>query len=350
MSLAFRRGNRNVSTKFVLAIAAPVVAAMLAVPLFAQSKNLQIYFIDVEGGQSTLFVTPSGESVLVDTGSPGDRDAARIAAAAKDAGVKQIDHLLITHFHSDHVGGVPALAAKIPIRNFYDHGETVEHDPENGQKVWDDYEKIAKGGHHTVVAPGFKLPVKGLDWMIVTAAGKIIDHPLRGAGQPNPSCANFRPQEVDTSENAQSAGSIIQFGKLRIADLGDLTWNKEGELVCPVNKVGTVDLFVVSHHGLAISNSPALVHALHPRVAIMDNGATKGGTVEAWTTVHNSPGLQDLWQLHFSEAGGKDHNSATDMIANPAASPDSAFWIKVTAHSDGHFEVTNQRNGFTKKY
>ena len=323
---------------------------MLVAPILAQSKNLLIYFIDVEGGQSTLFVTPSGESVLVDTGWPGDRNATRIVAAAKDAGVKQIDHLLITHFHTDHVGGVPALAAKIPIRNFYDHGETVEHDPASGQKLWDDYEKVAKAGHHTIVTPGFKLPVKGLDWTIVTAAGKMIGHPLSGAGQANPYCADFKPQEVDESENAQSAGSIIQFGKMRIADLGDLTWNKEGELVCPVNNVGTVDLFIVSHHGLAISNSPALVHALHPRVAIMDNGAKKGGTVEAWTTIHNSPGLEDLWQLHFSEVGGPSHNSAADLIANPSASPDSAFWIKVTAHPDGHFEVTNQRSGFTKKY
>jgi len=337
------------STKILFAAAA-ILGAMLAAPIFAQSKNLLIYFIDVEGGQSTLFVTPSGESILVDTGSPGERDATRIFAAAKDAGVKQIDHLLITHFHADHVGGVPSLAAKIPIRNFYDHGETVEHDPESGQKLWDDYEKIAKGVHHTVVTPGFKLPVKGLDWTIVTAAGKIIDHPLPGAGQSNPSCADFKPQDVDETENAQSAGSIIQFGKMRIADLGDLTWNKEGELVCPVNKVGTVDLFIVSHHGLAISNSPALVHALHPRVAIMDNGAIKGGTVETWTTIHNSAGLEDLWQLHFSEVGGQDHNSPADRIANPSASHDSAFWIKVTAHPDGHFEVTNQRNGFTKKY
>lgn len=336
--------------KILAAGAALFFAIALAVPLIAQSKDLRIYLIDVEGGQSTLFVAPSGESVLVDTGSPGDRDASRILAAAKDAGVKQIDHLLITHFHSDHVGGVPDLAAKIPIRNFYDHGETVEHDAANGQKVWDAYEKVAKGASHTVVTPGFKLPVKGLDWTIVTAGGKMIDHPLPDAGQSNPYCSDFKKQDVDTSENAQSDGSIIQFGKLRIADLGDLTWNKEGELVCPANRVGRVDIFIVSHHGLAISNSPTLVHALHPRVAIMDNGAKKGGTVEAWTSVHNSPGLEDLWQLHFSEVGGTEHNAVADLIANPSADRDSAFYIKVTAHPDGHFEVTNQRNGFTKKY
>jgi competence protein ComEC len=334
-----------------LAVIVSALIALAAAPLFGQVKDLAIYFIDVEGGQATLFVTPSGQSVLVDTGWPGDRDASRIAAVAKEAGVSQIDDLLITHYHIDHVGGAPTLASKIPIRNFFDHGQTVEHDAD-GQKLYDDYQKVAgsAGAHHTVVTPGFKLPVQGLDWTIVSAAGKMIPHSLPGAGQPNPSCASFKKEDVDITENARSAGSIITFGKLRIADLGDLTWNKEGDLVCPVNKLGTVDIFIVSHHGLDISNSPALVHALHPRVAIMDNGATKGGTVPAWTTIHASPGIEDLWQLHYSEVGGHAHNSAADVIANPTASPDSAFYLKVTAHADGHFEVTNQRNGFTKKY
>jgi competence protein ComEC len=329
-----------------------LLAAFAAVTLRAQSKSLTIYFIDVEGGQATLFVTPSGESALVDTGWPGERDAARIAAAAKEAGISQIDHLLITHYHIDHAGGAPTLATKIPIRNFYDHGNTVEHDAD-GQKLYDDYKAAADKGHHVVVAPGSKIPIKGLDWMIVTSSGKVIGHPIAGApgaGKPNPDCADFKREDVDATENARSNGSIITFGKLRIADLGDLTWNKEGKLVCPANRVGIVDIFVVSHHGLDISNSPALVHALHPRVAIMDNGAHKGGTVTAWTTIRNSPGLEDLWQLHFAMDGGPEHNPAPDFVANPTESPDSAYEIKLTAHPDGHFEVTNERNGFTKKY
>jgi competence protein ComEC len=335
-------------------IAAGVVllAAISAAALYAQAKSLIIYFIDVEGGQSTLFVTPSGQSVLVDTGWPGERDASRIAAAAKDAGISKIDDLLITHYHVDHVGGVPALAEKLPIENFFDHGDTVEHDP-NGQKLYDDYQNVvakAGQGHHTIVVPGFKLPVRDLNWTIVTAAGAVIDHPLPGAGKPNPDCSSFQKEDVDATENARSAGSIIEFGKLRIADLGDLTWNKEAELVCPVNKVGRVDIFVVSHHGMDISNSPALVHALHPRVAIMDNGATKGGTVKAWTTIHETPGVEDLWQLHFAVANGREHNSTADLIANPTDSPDGAFYLKIVAHPDGHFEVTNPRSGFTKKY
>lgn len=331
------------------AVAAMLVASIGGLAVSAQTKDLIVYFIDVEGGQSTLFIAPSGQSVLVDTGSPGNRDGGRIAAIAKQAGLKQIDDLLITHYHGDHVGGVPTLAAQMPIRNFFDHGDTVEHDAE-GQKYYDDYQKVVSGGHHFLVSPGYKLPVKGLDWTIVTSAGKIIDHPLPGAGQPNPDCADFQKEDVDETENAQSNGSIIQFGKLRIADLGDLTWNKEGELMCPANKIGTVDIFVVSHHGLEISNSPTLVHALHPRVAIMDNGAKKGGTAKAWTTVHTSPGIEDFWQLHVTPAAGDDHKSPDDLIANLTDSPDSAYAIKVTAHADGHFEVTNMRNNFTKKY
>jgi competence protein ComEC len=327
-------------------------ASLSVAALYGEAKNLVIYFIDVEGGQATLFVTPSGQSVLVDTGWPGDRDASRIATVAKDAGVSQIDDLLITHYHVDHVGGVPTLAEKIPIKNFFDHGDTVEHDAD-GQKLYDDYQKTAaKAGaaHHTIVTAGFKLPVKDLNWTIVTAAGKVIEHPLPGAGQANPDCSSFEKEDVDATENARSNGSIIEFGKLRIADLGDLTWNKEAELVCPANKVGRVDLFIVSHHGLDISNSPQLVHALHPRVAIMDNGATKGGTVKAWTTIHETPSVEDLWQLHFAVANGPQANSAADLIANPTENPDSAFYLKVVAHQDAHFEVTNQRNGFSKKY
>jgi beta-lactamase superfamily II metal-dependent hydrolase len=337
--------------KIYMGILVGAILALCSLPLLAQAKNLVIYFIDVEGGQATLFIAPSGQSVLVDTGWPGDRDASRIAAVAKSAGLKQIDDLLITHYHTDHAGGAPMLATKIPIRNFFDHGETVEHDAD-GQKLYDDYQKTAAQGHHVVVTPGFKLPVAGLDWTIVSAAGKVIEHPLPGAGGPNPACGDYKPQDEDTSENARSAGSIIVFGRLRIADLGDLTWNKEGELVCPVNKLGGVDIFIVSHHGLNLSNSPALVAALQPRVAIMDNGATKGAESRAWSTIHEQEGLEDLWQLHFAVANAKDQNAAPNFIANPnpGMTPDDAYYLKLTAGPDGRFEVTNQRNGFTKKY
>jgi competence protein ComEC len=318
---------------------------------FSAAADLTVYLIDVEGGQSTLFLTPSGQSVLIDTGFPGvnGRDADRIAAAAKTAGVTQIDYLLITHYHGDHVGGVPALAARLPIRNFIDHGDTVEKTPA-GQKLYDDYMKEAAKGNHIVVKPGDKLPVKGLEWNIVSAAGNIIDKPLPGAGKPNRLCADFKLKDMDPTENARSVGSVIVMGKFRVVDLGDLTWNKEQDLMCPENKVGQADVYIVSHHGQDISGSAALVHALHPKVAIMDNGEKKGGTIEAWDTIHSSPGLVDIWQLHFSAAGGQEHNTGEAMIANMTSDGDAGNYLKLTAHSDGHFEVTNPRTGLTKKY
>lgn len=319
--------------------------------LHGASKDLNVWFIDVEGGQSTLFLTPSGQSVLIDTGFPGNngRDADRIAAAARDAGVRQIDYLLITHYHADHVGGVPALAARLPIRNFIDHGDTVEHTAA-GQKFYDDYMKEAAKGNHMVVKPGDKLPIQGLDWTIVSAAGKVLQKPLPGAGKPNPFCESYKPKDTDPTENAQSTGSRIVFGKFRVVDLGDLTWNKEHDLMCPENRLGQADVYIVSHHGMDISGSPVLVHALHPKVAIMDNGERKGGTIEAWDTIHASPGLIDIWQLHFSAAGGEQHNTGEKMIANRSSNPDAGNWLKLTAHSDGHFEVSNPAAGYSKKY
>ena len=324
---------------------------LFAVSLGAASKDLNVWFIDVEGGQATLFLTPAGQSVLIDTGFPGNngRDAGRIAAAAKDAGVSQIDYLLITHYHGDHVGGVPAIAAKLPIKNFVDHGETVEKTPQ-GQKLYDDYLKEVAKGNRIVVKPGDKLPVKGLDWTIVSAAGKVLEKPLPGAGKANPFCEAYKAKDADPTENAQSTGSRIVFGRFRVVDMGDLTWNKEHDLMCPDNKLGETDVFIVSHHGQDISNSPVLVQALHPKVAIMNNGERKGGQVEAWETVHTSPGLIDLWQLHFSAVGGQQHNTDEKMIANMKTEGDAGNFLKLTAHADGHFEVSNPATGFSKRY
>jgi beta-lactamase superfamily II metal-dependent hydrolase len=328
-----------------------LLCALFCAPLFAASNDLTAYFIDTEGGQATLFVTPSGESVLVDAGWPGfnGRDADRILKAANDAGVKQIDYFLLTHFHVDHAGGVPALAAKIPIKTFVDHGETIEHDA-NGQKLYDAYAEVRAKGKHIIVKPGDKLPIKGLDWTIVSAAGKVIDKPLKGAGKPNPDCASFKKRDINDDENGQSTGSFIEFGKFKTIDLGDLLWNKEEGLACPVTKIPEVDVYIVSHHGMNMSGSPAFVHSLHPKVAIMDNGARKGGTAEAWDTAHSVPGIQDIWQLHFAVAGGPEHNSPENVIANREENPDSGFSIKLVAHKDGHFEITNARNSYTKKY
>ncbi len=314
------------------------------------AKNLEIVSIDVEGGQATLFASPSGESLLIDTGWGGHdhRDAARIAAAAKMLGVKHIDYLVITHYHSDHVGGVGQLAEKLPIRNFVDHGENAEHTKEVDQ-LYAAYADHRAKGKHIQVKPGDTIPIKGLDVRVLTAAGETIAAPLAGGGQPNPDCASFERRPVDTSENARSVGLLITYGQFRLVDLGDLTWNKEYDLVCPQNKVGPVDVWVVSHHGLDQSNSPQLVHALHPRVAIMNNGARKGGSPAAWQIIHDSPGLLDLWQVHFAVEGGREHNSSDTVIANLDEACEGK-WLRLNAQSDGTFTVINSRNKFEKTY
>ena len=314
------------------------------------AEPLEVYFIDVEGGQATLFVSPSGESMLVDTGWPDakGRDAGRIAAAARIAGVKQIDYLVVTHYHMDHVGGVPQLAARIPIRTFVDHGPSVEHDAEANQ-LFAAYASLRDKGKHLLAKPGEVIPIRGITVQILTAAGDEISSPLPGAGTPNPLCAGAKRKDADPSENARSIGMLITYGKFRIIDLGDLTWNKELGLACPDNKIGTIDVYLSTHHGLDQSSAPPLVHALHPLVAIMNNGARKGGSAEAWQTMHSSAGLEDIWQLHYALEAGKPNNAPDDFIAN-LEEHCQGNWIKLSAESDGHFTVTNSRNQKTKTY
>ena len=328
-----------------------VTAAVAATP--TAMKALQIYFVDVEGGQATLFVTPEGKSLLIDTGWPGNnnRDAGRIAAAAKDAGVSKIDFALITHYHNDHVGGAPQLAAKIPVGTFIDHGELRETNDANAQRVYKAYQELLASGKykHIVAKPGDVLPIMGMQVRVVTADGESIERPLPGGGKENAACANAEKPDVDTTENPRSLGTLITFGKLRILDLGDLTADKEMPVMCPVNKIGHVDIYVVSHHGSEPSGSTALVHGIAPRVAIMDNGEKKGGSAKAWSVVTSSPGLEDFWQLHYSEAGGSEHNVAPEFIANLQGKEEGNY-LKVTAEADGSFAVFNSRTKETKKY
>jgi len=324
--------------------------ALLASNACFAAKPLEIWFIDVEGGQSTLFVAPSGESMLIDTGWRGynGRDTDRIMKVAKKAHVKKITDVLITHYHRDHVGGAPQLIERIPVGTFFDHGPNME-DSKVTKADYADYERILPRAQHVVVHAGDTIPLKGVGVHVVSANGNVIASPLPGAGQENPACSTAKQKEVDTSENAFSAGVVVTYGNFRMLDLGDLTWNKELQLACPVNKIGSIDLYLTTHHGLDQSNSPQIVDAIHPRVAIMNNGARKGGSPSAWEVVHSAPGLADLWQLHYAVESGKDHNVPDPFIANLYEDCQGDY-LKVEANEDGSFTVFNSRNKFEKTY
>ncbi|HJN46795.1 MAG: MBL fold metallo-hydrolase [Acidobacteria bacterium] len=358
-----------------------LVLALATMSASAQAQTddtLRIYLVDVEGGNATLFVSPEGESLLIDTGNGGanaDRDVGRIMAAVEDAGLQQIDHLITTHYHGDHYGGMSELATRIPIRHFIDHGPSVEDNARTLEFLDGAYRDLFTAARHTVARPGDTVPLAGVDVTVMASGGQVIQTPLSGGGGSNPYCADFEPQAEDRGENAQSVGIHFRFGQFRGTHLGDLTVNKEFELVCPANPIGTVDLHIVSHHGLQTSNSAALIHAIAPRVALMNNGTRKGGSPGPMTTLHTSPGLEDLWQLHFSVLSGQEYTVPGVFIANmvddqPATMPlapmpqprrgsnagpppihsGPAHWIEVEAQRDGGFTVTNSRNGFSKSY
>ena len=346
--------------------------------LLAQTRpgTLNIYYIDTEGGQSTLFVGPMGESLLVDTGNAGDRDLGRIVETVKAAGVKQIDHMWTTHYHGDHVGSLLALAKQIPIMHFYDHGNPHPNDRIVSAAFLTSYEELSQG-KRTIVKPGDKVKMSGLDITAVASANQFIRSNLSGGGKQNAACTGV-PKKDETAymdpDNGESAGFVLDYGRFRTVDLGDLTWNGELDLMCPTNRIGTVDLYLTSHHGLEKSNSPALVHALQPRVAVMNNGTRKGGEPGPFRVLYESPGLEDLWQLHWAYNVGLENGPAT-FIANiednatiagvlvpqPAAprgggggfggaAHSPAYLIKVSVQQDGTFTVTNTRNNFSKTY
>ena len=351
------------------------VATILLVPFSflraqqaPQKKPLDIYFLDTEGGQATLFVSPSGQSMLVDTGFPGNqgaatpeeanavgitRDADRIMAVLKAAKVDVLDYVVITHFHGDHAGNAAELAHRIPIRHFVDHGPyTVEMQNGRDAPILS-YLPIREHAHVMTAKPGDRIPVEGLDVQVVSSAGELIKEPMAGAlgaGASNPFCRDAKLKEQDaTPENFESVGIVVRYGSFRLVDLGDLTWNQEHALACPNNLVGTMTVFHTTRHGDPHSGAPQFVDAIHAHVAVMNNGERKGGSPEYWQTVHDAPGLEDLWQIHRSAAGGADHNSPEQFLAN-LNERDHGHYLKMSVNADGTFTMTNERTGFTKHY
>jgi beta-lactamase superfamily II metal-dependent hydrolase len=355
---------------FITIVLTALAAFALALaPSNAQSPNLQIYWIDVEGGAATLVVSPSGESMLVDTGFPdGDRDAKRIYAAAQTVGLKKIDYLVVSHWHRDHEGGLAALAKMIPIGAFFDHGDAV--DPVDQARL-DDYKAVA-AGKRTIVNPGDKIPLKGVDVLVVSSEEKLLTGPVNGGG-PNPLCADAPQMARAGNENQRMLGLLLTYRKFTFLNLVDLDWQKEMELSCPVNKMGRVTVYQTSRHGsLDGAGAPAFLGAITPQVVVVNNGPRKGlGQVDdrikpivvagrptvpyeknAYLRLAAIPGIEGIWQGHLSLLDkGPNHNTSPDMIANFEETADcQGHWINASVGADGKFTVTNGRNGFSKTY
>jgi competence protein ComEC len=356
--------------KQMFAVACLMLA--LATPVHAQSnqpRNLDIYWVDVEGGAATLIVSPSGESLLIDTGyAVGDRDAKRIYAATQLAGLQQIDHLVISHFHADHVGGLAALAKMIPIARFYDHGDTVD---QVDKERLDGY-KVVADGKRTIVKAGDEIALGGPKALVVSSDEKFIPRPVNGGG-PNPLCANAVEMAPAAGENRRMVGLLLTYNKFKFLNLIDLDWQMEMELVCPINRVGTVSIYQSSRHGgFDDAGAPAFLGAIKPQVIIVNNGPRKGlGAVDnrvkpitvpgrqtaayeknSYLRMATLPGIEGIWQGHLSFLD-KDpsHNTAPDMIANlEDAGNHEGHWIKASIQPDGKFTITNGRNGFSKTY
>ena len=364
--------------KSLLLATALIGASQMSADAQTARTTLDVYVVDVEGGNGTLFVAPSGESLLIDTGNVNGalRDAERIYAAAKDAGLTQIDHLIITHWHGDHYGGMTELEKRIPIKEYIDHGLNTQPAQGPDEFLAKVYPTLYAKSKHTVAKPGDRIAMRDVDITVVTSNGETIQNkPLRGAGRPNPYCASFMPAE-NNAEDPMSVGIFVQFGKFRTAHFGDITKNKEHDLMCPNNPIGQIDVLLGLHHGQSSSNSQLIIYPLAPRVGLMNNGTRKGGEPETMRVVHSAPGFEDLWQLHFSQLSGQEYTQPGMFIANgvdeplaampiqpisapPAGTPNpppapvhngQAYWLKLSAKSDGTFTVTNQRNGFFKTY
>jgi competence protein ComEC len=331
-----------------------LLLAVLAGSLTA-ARDLDIYVVDVEGGKAVLFVSPSGQSMLFDAGWPtpinGSVSNDRIMEAVHDAGLKRIDFLVISHFDIDHIGDVSALAARVPVGRVFDHGDLPLSNDARTKQRFEAYLSMREKIGHTTLNPGDRIPIKGLDVEVLSASGNLTAKPLPSAGAVNPLCGKYSRKEALASnvEDDRSVGLIIGFGKFRMLDLADLEAHDSRDLACPDNLIGAVDVYNVNVHGQFKGIAPELVGALMAPVMIQANGARKGADAQTWPVLRDAPGLQDIWQLHYSLNAGSDANPAADFIANPEGE-DHFRWIRISAAPDGSFTVTNSRNGFSKKY
>jgi competence protein ComEC len=306
----------------VLLIAATNV--MVAQKADSVRRTLDIFYIDVEGGAATLIVTPAGESILVDAGWPGfeGRDAKRIEKAMKEAGVTAIDHLIVTHYHTDHYGGVPELAKLVRINRFYDHGpiSSLDEDKDFAAK-YAAYRAAAKDQTVTL-NPGSSIRLKQAQTappvflQILASRGETVTS-KRATVEPNGACSGATEQPEDKTDNARSVAFLLRHGAFNFLDTGDLTWNVESKLVCPQDMVGEVVLYQVAHHGANSSNNPAMLRTIKPMVAIMNNGPRKGGHPDTVKALRATPKLVDLWQVHRNVASGDENNAPEEFIANP---------------------------------
>jgi competence protein ComEC len=319
--------------------------------------DLRVYVIDVEGGGATLVVAPSGQSMLIDSGSPGpaaERDSARIADAMHAAGLTKINYLFTTHYDSDHIGGAPAANAVAHFDRFFDHGEM---DPkwEQGRGIEDRYGAYLAiaAGRRTIVNAGDTIPLAGVRVDVVASHGAVLSKAINGGGAANPFCRDAEAKAPNTTENSQSTGVLVSYRRFTFLDVGDLTWDKEMALACPANKLGRVSLLLATHHGFFNdqSGAPALLWAIQPRVVIANNGPRKGLAPAAYERIQKVNGLEGLWQSHQALANDAAHNTSDEMIANLEASTEcKGRWIKVDARADGGFVVTNARNNVSKTY
>jgi beta-lactamase superfamily II metal-dependent hydrolase len=336
-----------------LNLCAGIAVSFFGLSVQAQQDTLDIYWIDADGGASTLIVTAAGESVLMDAGYslPDDAHAKRVVAAMTDAGIDSLDYFIASHFHGDHVGGVLALAEMVTIGEFVDHGESVEQETERGRPAWEAYRgalQLASRRNSSPVRPGDILPLQGVDLTIVSSNLEVPLKSMNPQGA-NALCHGADPGPEDTGENSRSVGYMVTLGDFEFLNLGDLTPGGQHALACPENLIGVVDLMQVPHHGSDLA--PQLMSALAPTAAVSSTGARKGGSPEGYEVMAGVPGIEDIWQLHRALGTDDEHNSSDELIANLDENNDAGFWIKAEVQPDGSsYTIINGRNQHRETY